>query len=244
MELTGKTIVVTGCTSGIGESCAEIIVSNGGYVVGICRDKSKADRLQSKLGKAIQILQVDLLNLEDIPSAFVNLKCKIDGLIHAAGVDCFIPLQIAEIEQYKQVMDLNFGSFAFLAKELSSKRHKTVNQSFVCISSVASHKGRPGATFYAASKGAIESFTKSLAVELSTKGVRVNSICPGFVETPLLKKLFNSLTLKQQDKIISQHPLGIGSPRDVAELCSFLLSDRSKWMTGSNIILDGGFTNS
>ena len=244
MELKDKVIVVTGCTSGIGKSCVETIIRNGGAVLGICREQSKGDRLKSMLGDALQIIHFDLLNLNEIPSAFNDVNTKIDGLIHAAGVDCASPLQIMEIQQYRRIMDINFGAFAFLAKELSSKRRKAPNQSFVCISSVASVKARPGATFYAASKGAIDSFTKSLSIELSTKGVRVNSVCPGLVQTPLLNEFFKNLTLQQQDKIIAQHPLGLGSPTDVAELCSFLLSDRSKWMTGSNIILDGGYINS
>jgi NAD(P)-dependent dehydrogenase (short-subunit alcohol dehydrogenase family) len=242
MELKGKRIIVTGCSSGIGEACAQIICENGGFVIGICRDAKKANLLKSPLRNSIKILEGDLTKIHEISNLLTGVEEKIDGFVHAAGVDCLIPLQFAEAEQYREAMDINFGAFAFLCKEITKSRFKSQTQSIICISSIASIKARPGASFYSATKGAVDAFTKSLSIELASRGVRVNTICPGLVNTRLFQQFFSSLREEQRQKILDQHPFGVGDPSDVAELCLFLLSQRSKWMTGVNIVLDGGYS--
>jgi NAD(P)-dependent dehydrogenase (short-subunit alcohol dehydrogenase family) len=129
-----------------------------------------------------------------------------------------------------------------IAKILSLKKYKSEVASFVFISSVAGMVGEIGKSAYSASKGAVIAGARSMAMELSRSGIRVNSISPAMVNTPILEKMFENVGEEAAEEILKKHPLGIGQPEDVANACIFLLSNASKWITGSNLVVDGGYS--
>ena len=142
-----------------------------------------------------------------------------------------------------------FGDFAEKNKRnfeilriVTGKKYINNNSSIVIMSSVMADLGQPGKTAYCASKAAIIGLVNSLSLELSNRGIRVNAISPGVVRTPMTDKLFSQLDKKQIEDIVKMHPIGIGSVEDITELILYLISSKSKWITGQNIKIDGGYS--
>ena len=127
-------------------------------------------------------------------------------------------------------------------KVSNEKKYLDKSSSFIFIASVRGFLGKPGAIGYCSSKGALISGMKAMALELARKGIRVNSISPAIVETEMTKKLFENIPAESKQEIEKMHPLGFGKPDDVANACIYLLSNASKWVTGTNLILDGGYS--
>jgi NAD(P)-dependent dehydrogenase (short-subunit alcohol dehydrogenase family) len=168
---------------------------------------------------------------------------KVDGFIHSAGIDMTKPVKIMTATDYETLFAINVISGFEVAKILSKNRYLSSNGgSFIYISSVMGILGEPGKVGYSATKGALISGVKSLALELISKKIRVNCLLPGIVETEMVKNLFESLLDDARQAIIKKHPLGLGTPEDIAYCCAFLLSDISRWITGSSITIDGGYS--
>ena len=130
-----------------------------------------------------------------------------------------------------------------LARTIIKKKYiSSVGASLVYIASVMGINGQPGKTAYSASKGALIAAVRSMALELAPNNIRVNAVSPGVVDTPMSQKLFSEIPQAAQQAVISMHPLGIGRPDDIAQACLFLLSDASRWITGTNLIIDGGYS--
>jgi len=153
-----------------------------------------------------------------------------------------LPLKKHSATRYRDIFEINVIAGFEIAKILSLKKYKDATSSFVFISSVAGIVGEPGKAAYSASKGAVISGVRSLAMELCRSNIRVNSISPAMVNTPILEKMFQEIGEEASSEIIRKHPLGIGNPEDVANACIFLLSDASKWVTGTNMVVDGGYS--
>jgi len=144
---------------------------------------------------------------------------------------------------YEEIFSVNVISGFELAKIISKKKHLGKNgTSFVFISSVMGILGQAGKVGYCSSKGALISGTKAMALELAKKNIRVNCVLPGAVETEMSKKMLEKLPEESKKSIINMHPLGLGRPEDIANACAFLLSDASRWVTGTNLIVDGGYS--
>lgn len=246
-SLLNKNILVTGASSGIGECCCKICSETGANLILIGRHQEKLSQALKQLhtGKHSYIL-CDLLNISDIEKSLnetLNRYGKIHGFIHSAGIDMTLPLNSLRSTNYQQVFNTNVISGFEISRILSKKQYcPDEGASYIFIASVMGIVGESAKVAYSATKGALISGCRSMALEFSQKKIRVNCISPGIVLTDLARNLFAELPEGAIDRIKSLHPLGFGSPVDVANACVFLLSDETKWITGSNLVIDGGYS--
>ncbi len=247
-SLEDKKILVTGASSGIGQAIAIWISRMGGQVALLARSKEKLEKTFSLLeGCNHRIVPLDLLSQEyEIEETIDNLIQEwgpLHGMVHSAGLYVMSPLRSFRYEESEEIFKLNYNVFLLLSKFLVKKGKMLPQSSIVAISSVAGLKGNVALSLYGASKAALISSIRSLALEYASKGIRFNSICPGWVDTPMLKSTREKLGEELfEQNIVSSHPLGLGTPNDIAYAAIYLLSDASRWVTGSSLIIDGGYS--
>lgn len=246
-SLSNKTILITGASSGIGRSCAVQCSKMGASLLLMGRNVDELNRTVSELqpGTKVEMIVADfskMVDLELLIAEKILTIGKIAGFIHCAGVEKTLPLKKQTSEVFQSIFDINVFAGFELAKIISLKKYKAEKASFVFIASVAGMVGESGKTIYSASKGAVISGARSMSMELARSDIRVNSISPAMVKTPILEKMFDGIGEDATQNIIKKHPLGIGEPEDVANACVFLLSDAAKWITGTNLVVDGGYT--
>ncbi|MBW2135177.1 MAG: SDR family oxidoreductase [Deltaproteobacteria bacterium] len=246
MDLTGKRILVTGASSGIGKATARYLSNLGAKVVLLARN---AERLQktfdSLSGEGHAQYIFDLTALDEIPVMIKKIAQEVgrfSGLFHAAGITNVIPVGIIGEKYIDAVFDPSIKAVLMLARGFCQKGVLlTDNASLIFMSSVFSLRGIAGTSIYCASKAAIDGAVRALACELAPRAIRVNSIIVGAVETTMLEKLCKTLTKEYKLAFDKKHLLGFGKPEDIAAAASFLLSDASRWITGSTMIVDGGY---
>lgn len=238
-SLEGKTILVTGASSGIGKSIAITISKMGGRVIISGRNKDKLQNTSSLLlGEHHLIISADLTNKEDINNLAEEVPA-LDGIVHCAGIGHRMPAKMVSETDIDTVMNTNFNSAVLLQAALLMKKKVKKDSSIIFIASKAADYPSPGNAIYSASKGAIISYARCLALELAPRGIRVNCICPAMVWTDLIMQ--NEVTIEQLRESEQSYPLKrYGKPEDVANLAVFLLSSASSWMTNSCIDLTGG----
>lgn len=245
-DLKNKNIVITGASSGLGREACILLSKLNANICLIGRDQIRLEKTKSLMLNANhQILSFDLCNFETYKELFKNIVSKmgnLHGMAHFAGIEKREPLQIISTQSMRDIFDINFYSFIELCKQFSKKSIVSPEgASIVAASSVASFRGIPSLTGYSASKSALNASIKTLSRELASKKIRVNGIAPGYVETEMNAKIKEKLSLEAYDKIVKEHPLGIGDPRQVVNLLAFLLSDEASWVSGTIIPIDGGF---
>lgn len=243
-SLTDKLILVTGATSGIGKGVCEELLDQGSNVVGIGRDSSKIENGILKHPK-FKFLQFDLTNLNEIEKLitdYVKINNKFDGFVSCAGKEETVPLSVYKVQKMKSLYDLNVFSGIEILRLLSKKKYSNDNSSIVFISSVMGELGQPGIVGYCGTKSAILGVVRSSSLELARRNIRVNAVSPGVVETPMSKSFFETLAEDNIERIKNMHPLGIGKIEYVTPSILFLLSEHSKWITGQNIKIDGGYS--
>lgn len=249
LTIEGKTIVVTGAASGIGRQSAIDFANAGANLVLLdlnaeALEATKAECQQA--GVKCFAKACDLTNAISIPTAIdeaVAAVGPINGLLHAAGIEKTLPFNKLTSEHYQRIYAINVISAMNLVSVLSKKKNRGENAKYVLISSITAIVGRPGVNAYAASKGALLSAVKTMALELAPKGVTINCISPGTILTPLMQKMLESLSEEQREERKAGFPLGLGRPSDIASTAMFLMSDGARWITGQNIVVDGGYTS-
>lgn len=246
-SLQGKNILITGASSGIGRQCAISCSQMGANVVLIARNEERLKKTFDKLepGNHLYYSQdiTKYHKLESIIKNAVNAVGKISGFIHSAGIEMTLPFNVLTPAKFEEVYSINVISAFNIAQLISKKKYIGAKASFVFISSIMAQLGQPGKIGYCSSKGALISGARAMALELVHKQIRVNSILPGMVKSEMSLKLLNTLSDDAKREIDKMHPLGIGSVNDVANACIYLLSDASKWVTGTNLIVDGGYSS-
>jgi NAD(P)-dependent dehydrogenase (short-subunit alcohol dehydrogenase family) len=247
ISLSGKRILVTGASSGIGRVLSQQASLLGASLILIGRNKDRLQQTyQNLMGARHEQYSVDITDcsqMEEIIHVIVTQNGPISGFVHCAGIEKTLPLKASKNNVFKEVFDTNVFAGFEIARIISQRNMFDVNgASFVFISSVMGKVGEPGKVVYCSSKSALLSGTKAMALELAPKKIRCNCVLPGIVETNMVKKLFETIPQEAKDKIIAKHPLGLGKPEDIASLIIFLLSDHAKWITGSEYIIDGGYS--
>ncbi len=238
-SLSGKTILVTGASSGIGQAIAVSVSKMGATVVINGRNISKLEKTLSLLaGKNNSIIVADLTNGEDIAKLADSVP-QLDGIVLCAGIGYRMPAKMLTENDIDTVMRANFNGAVLLQAALLQKKKVKKDSSIVFIASKAADYPSLGNAVYSASKGALISYARCLALELAPRGIRVNCICPAMVWTDLVMQ--NEVTVDQLKSSELNYPLKrYGKPEDVAYLAVYLLSNASSWMTNSCIDLTGG----
>jgi len=246
-SLDGKRILITGVTGGIGQEIAAVLSSLGAFLILNGRDAAKLNALQEFIQtENCQLEAFDLEDVEAIPSWMADLASRMGplwGVVHCAGISDVFPIRLMKWGNAERIMKLNWGTSWALAKGFSQKSvHEAGDSRIVFISSSSGLVGVSGMSAYSSSKGAVIALTRSLCSELSSLGIRVNSVAPGFIKTQMNKKYLNSITVEQTQALEKQHPLGFGEPSDVAFSVAFLLSNEARWISGVTLPVDGGLT--
>ena len=238
-SLKGKTILVTGASSGIGRGIAITCSKMGATIVVAGRNSSKLDETLSMMEKGDHARMVcDLTQLGQLQASVAVLP-KLDGVVHCAGIGQRILCKQLSEKDLETVMGINFNAPVMLQKELLAQKKINKAASIIFIASIASWSPSIGNAVYSASKGAVISYANCLSLELAPRQIRVNCISPAMVWTDLvLADGIDEDQLKEDEK---KYPLKrYGTPEDIANLAVYMLSDASSWMTGSNVKISGG----
>lgn len=242
-SLVGKTILVTGASSGIGRATAIACSKMGAHVIATGRNVERLNETLEKMAnpESHLLITADLSNEEErqeIPAAIE----KIDGLVHCAGISGHKVFQYLKEDEIRSMFEINYNVPLLLSRDLLKKKKINKGGSIVFVTSTSGIvSSYVGGTLYSSTKGALNGLIKGMAVELAAKGIRVNGVMPSMVATPIMDQ--GNLTDEQFDEDKKRYPLKrYGYPEEVAYAIIYLLSDASSWTTGSNILLDGGLS--
>lgn len=238
-------ILLTGATSGIGFETLKQLVAKGYNVYAIGRDFSKIDFYLQDHQSLIKSFNFELSNLDSIAQLFSLFNLgdeKFDGLVHCAGIEETLPLNLYSPDKIKNLFNVNVFSGIELLRHFTKKKFSNDGASIVYLSSVMGTLGQPGKVGYCATKSALLGVVKASALELAKRKIRVNSVLPGIVNTPMTQKLFSQINQQQLEAIKDMHPLGFGEVEDIVPTILFLISPDSRWITGQSIVVDGGYS--
>lgn len=245
-DLTGKRILVTGASSGIGQSVAVECSKMGAELILLGRNEERLIETLGKLSGENHCYAIfDFSNKNDFEglNELVSKHGKLNGLVHCAGITSTLPIKSINEERLKTAFESNvFGAFELTKWFTKKSVINEVGASIVFIASVMGEVGEVGKSLYSMTKGALISGSKSMALELAPRKIRVNCISPGVVLTPMVENGVYANDEKLFQKVKDLHPLGLGNTEDIANSVIFLLSNASQWITGSNLIVDGGYT--
>lgn len=246
LDLSGRTVLVTGASSGIGRSTSVLLSRLGAKLILVARSRDNLEETRCLLDGEGHVTEAcDLRETDAIPGWLKRLGAEhgpFSGLVHSAGVHATLPLRFQTGEQLDDLMRINFTAAVQLAKGFRQRKTHTESSGIVFVSSVMGLVGQAGVSAYVASKGALISLARSLALELADEGIRVNCVAPGQVESKMAESQDAVLTDEQRATIEKMHPLGLGQPEDVANSIAFLLADTGRWITGTTLVVDGGYT--
>lgn len=235
--------LVTGASSGIGQAIAERLSAGRRLILhGRNLERLAETRARCAGPERHLVWAYDLERVEGIAESLGGLVADkgiaVEAFVHSAGVAKVLPIRSIGHRQVIEVMNVNFGSAVEIISLLIKKKvNRQRLRNVLLVSSIAAQYGAPGFSMYSASKGALDSMMRALAVELAPQ-VRVNSIAAGGVQTPMADQLLADTAVAE--KFVRDYPLGMGRPEDIVDTAEFLLSERSRWITGQAIVVDGG----
>jgi NAD(P)-dependent dehydrogenase (short-subunit alcohol dehydrogenase family) len=184
----------------------------------------------------------DVQGVDELIRRVVKANGPLHGLVHAAGTQSVMPAKDIKPDAWRHMLAVNTESALALARNMARKRvYAGGGGAVIFISSIMALAGSAGAVAYSMSKAALHGMARSLALELAPSGVRVNCIAPGFVRTPMLERLEQSWDTAQHDAVKALHPLGFGEPTDIAHAAAFLAAPTGRWITGTVLVVDGGY---
>lgn len=245
VDLTDKKILITGASSGMGAETARMCSRLGAKIIMIARREEKLIEVKESLeGDGHEHYVFDLSDIEQIEGLIKQIvrECgALDGFVYSAGIGSTRPLKLLKPNVIKTIMDINYFAFVEMIRLITKKNCYNRGLSIVGVSSVASQQGNQTKTAYSASKAAMDATVRCLAKELHRNGVRVNTVNPAWIQTDIYQEFLNNSGDSEDAKIImARQYMGLGEPVDVANMITYLLSDAAKFITGSNIMLDGG----
>lgn len=241
IDLTGKTIIVTGAGSGIGRETSCVLSTQGATVIMLDVNSDGLDETATLVGERCPPMTIDLTDstaVTEVVKQIVEEYGKLDGLVHCAGISSRKPLNVLSKDGFSKVMDVNFYSFVELVKNCAKKKHINDGASIVVMSSISSIRGYKAKTEYCVSKAAVDAFVRCMALELADRKIRINSVMAAEVITPLALRARETNAMVGATDFIA--PLGPSEPYEVANTIAFLLSDATKTITGTSLLIDGG----
>lgn len=244
MDFSNKKILVTGASSGIGRAAAVYLSGLGARIAGIGRNEARLLETQSMLkGTGHRVICMDLASVQDMSELFDTITedgVRLDGIIHSAGVTSVVPLKLLKRGALEDCMNINLFAFIELVRQYAKKKYNN-GGSIVGISSLSAVLPAKCETAYCASKSAMNITVQTLAMELASKNIRINSVMPGRVNTAMANDATSGLGNQEYiEQHIGRQILGIEEPEDIAGICAFLLSDASRAITGRALYADGG----
>jgi NAD(P)-dependent dehydrogenase (short-subunit alcohol dehydrogenase family) len=244
-SLQGRTYLVTGASSGIGKATAVLLSECGARVLINGRDESRLNETLAQLSGAGHLAFAAPLETADQTNdwlrSVLDASGPLDGVFHCAGIELIRPARMIKQAQLNDVLGSSLFAAFGIARALSSKNAMIDGGSLVFMSSVAGSTGQVGMSAYSAAKAAIDGMVRSLACELSAKKIRVNCIAAGAVHTAMHDRLTKGSGDDATTAYEQSHLLGFGEPQDVAQAALYLLSPASRWVTGTTMVVDGGY---
>lgn len=241
-SIAGKKLLITGASSGIGQATAIECSRMGATVIITGRNENRLNETYQQLEGIGHLKFVIDLCLEEELIRLTDHLPKIDGLVHAAGMVKTLPFQFINRKELNTIFEINTIAPALLSQKIIKAKKLNKESSIVIISSINGPMiASIGHSVYAASKGAVSSLAKNMALDLASKKIRVNCVSPGMTETPLIHR--DDITQEQLEIDMKHYPLKrYARPEEIAYAIIYLLSDASTWITGTNLVIDGGFT--
>lgn len=239
-DLTGKKILVTGASSGLGRQAAITCSHYGAQVFLTGRNRGRLQETIDMLeGQGHAVILADLASDDDIEELAASLP-KLNGVVYSVGITSILPTGFIDRQKLDDVFRVNFDAVVLLNERLLRlKKFERDNCSLVWLSSISTQYPFIGGGLYVSTKAAIEGYSRVFAVEAAKKGIRSNCLRPGYIKTPMTNAT-EEISSGVVDRIEERQPLGLGTPEDVANAIVFYLSDASRWITGTNLIMGGG----
>ncbi len=243
-SLKDRHVLVTGASSGLGYATALACARMGAVVIGVGRDVTRLQQTQLALetisGLPHKVLCADLTQSKAREHVVASLDRPIDGVVHSAGISRLSPVRMLTEQHLREIQSINVDAPMLLTQALLKGNLIAPEGSLVYIASIAAHIGVPGVAAYSGTKAALMAMVRCLALEVVKRRIRANCLSPALVETPLLEATAAMVGSMEDER--RNYPLGFGKPEDVANAAVFLLSDASRWITGTTIVMDGGLT--
>jgi NAD(P)-dependent dehydrogenase (short-subunit alcohol dehydrogenase family) len=243
-SLTGKTILVTGASSGIGREIAILAAKHGATLFITGRDETRLKETFRQLTDSSPVTChssfITDLTSESGMDALIEGLPLLNGIVHCAGIVGPLPVKFITQADIDRMFGINYNVPVNLTGKILRKRKLANGASILFMSTIATKNPYFGGALYSGSKAALEAYSKTLALELVAKGIRSNCIMAGLVDTPMIENPSEkNMQAEALDRYLKRYPLGIGKPKDVADAILFFLSDGSKWITGTSLIMGG-----